>query len=254
VARFEPWTAGPAAHLVEALERDLLLGLLEPRPGERLLEVGCGRGRRLAIFRNRGLDVMGLESVPALIEAARRKLGPDLVQAGDLDDLPWDDNAFDLVLLGNCLAYVKNPESALGEAGRVARRRVVVEMVNPYSWLGLKIRFYDDDPPPRWLGPWRLKNLAEQVFGPSPVRTLSLLTFPQSWLPWLKHVETSPFVQRQPWGGLYFLAIDLRYTLRADPLTARAKPAPLGPAAGPLRYQPPPPRMKRSDCERSLFV
>src|SRR5947209_10098954 len=43
---------------------------LDPKPGERVLDVGCGDGALTASIVARGADVVGADSAPALIDAA----------------------------------------------------------------------------------------------------------------------------------------------------------------------------------------
>jgi SAM-dependent methyltransferase len=235
VDQVTPWIDGPASHLLEALERDVLLSLLEPRAGERFLEVGCGRGRRLALLRRRGLTVTGLESEAERVAAAQKHLGnPSLVHLGRPADLPFEDNAFEVVMLGLARTRALDLTAALAEAGRVARRRVVVEAVNPFSCLGLSLHLAGWDPVQKGISPWRLRRLAREVYGPSRVKLQTLITFPRAWLTWLKGVETSVLVQRMWLGGLVFLAVDLRYVVRTEPLAAPAKPARATPDCGPL--------------------
>ncbi len=225
-----------SSRLLEALERDMLVSLLEPKTGDRMLEVGCGSGKRLHIFRNRGLDVTGLESDPALVTAARKCLGHDsMVEFGEPGDLPFEDNSFELVLLSHVLTGTSDPCLALAEAGRVARKRVVVATFNSCSLQALWEWLQDGPDIGRRFSPWRLNGMARQVYGPSRIRRVTLLTFPKPWLPRLKAVETSPLVQRFPWGALLFLRIDLGYTVRTRPLTVPAKPAAWGSCPGPLR-------------------
>lgn len=246
--RFEPWRAGDCAHLIDVLEWDLLLALADLKPGERVLETGCGQGRRLALLRQRGFSVTGLETEPDLVEEARRRLKTrHLVRPGRPEALPFEDNSFDLVIIHHLLGCCRDPERALAEAGRVALRRIVVETVNPISWLGLKARFGESTAgPSRWFGPWGLERLVERVLGPCPVEARSLLTFPQSWLPRLKRLEASPRLQSRLWGGLLFLAVDLRYTLRADSLAAPASLVASRPGGGVA-----PSRLTRSAEEKS---
>jgi len=54
-----------------------LLGLLRPRPGERVVDVGCGTGDLASRIREAGADVLGLDASPAMVDSARRKY-PDL--------------------------------------------------------------------------------------------------------------------------------------------------------------------------------
>ena len=42
--RYDSWFATPIGRLVRLYEARLLLAFLEPQPGERILDVGCGTG------------------------------------------------------------------------------------------------------------------------------------------------------------------------------------------------------------------
>lgn len=68
---------------VEEMERALAL-----KPGEGILEVGCGQGRYLIPLLERGLDVEGFDLSPVLLERLRKSagdLGPSLkLVSGDL--------------------------------------------------------------------------------------------------------------------------------------------------------------------------
>ena len=48
-----------------------LVALLDPQPGERILDLGCGTGLLAAAIARRGASVVGLDSDAAMIEAAR---------------------------------------------------------------------------------------------------------------------------------------------------------------------------------------
>jgi trans-aconitate methyltransferase len=50
-----------------------LVDLLAPRPGERILDLGCGDGALTERIAARGADVVGIDSSPDLLEAARMR-------------------------------------------------------------------------------------------------------------------------------------------------------------------------------------
>jgi trans-aconitate methyltransferase len=47
--------------------------LLDPKPGERILDLGCGDGALTATLVQMGCDVVGVDSSPAQVEAARKR-------------------------------------------------------------------------------------------------------------------------------------------------------------------------------------
>ncbi|MET0479128.1 MAG: methyltransferase domain-containing protein, partial [Actinomycetota bacterium] len=59
---------------VSAMAGDLV-ELLGPRPGEVVLDLGCGTGELAAAIAATGARVLALDSDPAMVAAARRRLG-----------------------------------------------------------------------------------------------------------------------------------------------------------------------------------
>jgi len=75
---------------------------LQPAGGGRLLEVGCGEGRRLGWMQEHlGLDCYGLEPSIMAVDMAQRS-GVHAVQ-GTADQLPYADSSFDIAVFGFCL-------------------------------------------------------------------------------------------------------------------------------------------------------
>lgn len=95
------------------------------RPGDRVLDVGCGigtLGRALLDHPNApgGLVVEGIERV-------RRGGEPIQVHAYDGIRLPFTDGAYDVVIVADVLHHEPEPLRLLRECARVARRAVVVK-------------------------------------------------------------------------------------------------------------------------------
>ena len=66
-------------------------------PGERVLDLGCGNGRLLQIFKNVAVDYFGIDSSEKLIEIAREKYPEDRFRVADAFNLSFPDNYFDKV-------------------------------------------------------------------------------------------------------------------------------------------------------------
>ena len=70
---------------VSAMAGDLV-ELLDPRPGETVLDLGCGTGELAARIAATGARVWALDADPAMVAAARERLGPERVLLADGHD------------------------------------------------------------------------------------------------------------------------------------------------------------------------
>ena len=89
--------------------------------GAAVLDAGCGTGYGAAILAAAGArEVVGIDLAADVLTAAAPAL-PDSVtlQAGDLHDLPFDDDRFDLVVCFEAIEHLRNPMTALDELRRV---------------------------------------------------------------------------------------------------------------------------------------
>ena len=85
--------------------REMTVSLAQVKPGDCVLEVGCGTGTlTLAAKRQAGPSgkVYGIDVIPGMIELSRRKAAQAQVdvtfQLGSIDDIPFPANQFDVVL------------------------------------------------------------------------------------------------------------------------------------------------------------
>ena len=89
--------------------------------GKRVLEVGCGSGVFLRAAADRGAAVTGIDSSERLVGLARARVPEAEVAVGDLQELPYGDNAFDVVAGFNSFFFAADMLAALLEARRVAK-------------------------------------------------------------------------------------------------------------------------------------
>jgi SAM-dependent methyltransferase len=107
----------------KATDRDarapLIAAVAVVRPA-RVLEVGCGWGE-LAEWaaRETGADVVALDLSPRMVELARER-GVD-ARIGDVQELPFDDDAFDVAIAAWMLYHVPDLDRALAELARILR-------------------------------------------------------------------------------------------------------------------------------------
>ena len=119
-------------------------GLLEPRPGAHLLDVGCGTGDDVLALADRvrpGGRATGIDASAAMIEEARRRAGSrdDVAFAvGDASRLPLADAAVDGCRAERTLQHVERPGLAVAEMVRVTRPGGWVVAAEP-DWATLVI-------------------------------------------------------------------------------------------------------------------
>jgi SAM-dependent methyltransferase len=90
-------------------------------PGQRVLDIGCGVGAFLRLVAERGGEPHGIDASEALVAFARTRLPDAELRVGEMEDLPWDDDGFDLVTGFNSFFFANDMVAALREAGRVAK-------------------------------------------------------------------------------------------------------------------------------------
>jgi 2-polyprenyl-3-methyl-5-hydroxy-6-metoxy-1,4-benzoquinol methylase len=98
-------------------------------PGMRVLDIGCGAGGALVIARRRGADVAGIDAANNLIAVARSRLPGARIENGEMEELPFADEAFDVVTGINSFQFAADKVRALREARRVCRRGGTVFML-----------------------------------------------------------------------------------------------------------------------------
>ena len=108
---------------------EAIVDILNPRPGERILDVGCGTGHLTSEIRNRGAKVVGIDASPNMIQEARKAYSDvEFVQA-DASAFTFK-KPFDAIFSNAALHWVTDAESAVGCMSAALRPggRFVIEM------------------------------------------------------------------------------------------------------------------------------
>jgi SAM-dependent methyltransferase len=121
------WSAGGAGYdRISRQIADLIehcVDRLDPRPGERILDLATGTGWTARRLHARGARVIGGDIAADLLEAARI-LSPAGIefQQVDAERMPFDDGAFDALSSTCGVMFANVPEAAAAEVGRVVKR------------------------------------------------------------------------------------------------------------------------------------
>lgn len=148
------WDGIRRLHVDDASVEEALLELLPDRPGWEHLDIGTGTGRILKIISPKAKRAVGIDLSLEMLTVARSTLaGPEFancrVRHGDMQQLPLDDDSFDVVTFHLVLHYAERPELVFSEATRPLRPggKVIVVDFAPHDESHLRTEHAH-----RWLG------------------------------------------------------------------------------------------------------
>ncbi|MFI8848966.1 methyltransferase domain-containing protein [Streptomyces sp. 891-h] len=116
------------------------------RPGDAVLDAGCGTGRALPALRaavGPGGTVLGADLTPAMLEEATRAGRRDAADAlllADVSQLPLRDGSLDAVFGAGLISHLPGPESGLRELARVVRPGGSLALFHPVGRAALAAR------------------------------------------------------------------------------------------------------------------
>ncbi|HLI45867.1 MAG TPA: class I SAM-dependent methyltransferase [Geobacterales bacterium] len=98
-----------------------------------LLEVGCGTSYFTRWFEKTfNIYAVGMDISPLMLKEAKKRWNGDLVQ-GESHYLPFRSEAFDAITFITCMEYMPRLEEVIREASRVARKGLILGLMNRWS-------------------------------------------------------------------------------------------------------------------------
>jgi ubiquinone/menaquinone biosynthesis C-methylase UbiE len=118
--------------LFEPLNRGLRaigMKMYPPDEGMSVLDVGCGTGIHLELYKRAGCAVFGIDQSPSMLQVARNRLGESAnLYLGDAFNMPYGDKIFDLIVFSTVLhemppgirsAVIDESKRTLNVGGRI---------------------------------------------------------------------------------------------------------------------------------------
>lgn len=230
----------------DAAERQsrLMMKLIKPAYGDRLLDIGCGTGVTLGCLDHLkpGLDLTGLDASTYMLDIAAEKLGNRVALfKGNAEELPFDDNAFNVAVINLTLEFVDSPHQALAEAARVAKDQLYIGFFNRLSFgavpsLGKGLHGNPVFSKARFLSTWEVRQLIRSLLGKVPVSSRTITYHPPS-----EGRLLGRLFRRLPYGAYTGMAVSLvpRFTTRPLALFTE-KPRPQNMSIGEQYFKPDP--------------
>jgi SAM-dependent methyltransferase len=131
------WARAPGHDSYWRFHRDQFLRLL-PQPGRLTVDVGCGEGRLTRHLKELGHRIVGVDSSPSMVAAAR-ECDPSMdVHLADAAALPFEGGSADLAIAFMSLHDIDAMASVVQEVGRVLEPggRFCVAIVHPINSAG----------------------------------------------------------------------------------------------------------------------
>jgi demethylmenaquinone methyltransferase / 2-methoxy-6-polyprenyl-1,4-benzoquinol methylase len=119
--------------------RRAMVGAVQARPDQRVLDVATGTGMVVrALVSRYGCSVVGLDQSEEMLGRARAVVGDrvELVQ-GEAERLPFADGEFDALTFTYLLRYVDDPSATMTELARVVRPGGRIAMLEFHVPAGL---------------------------------------------------------------------------------------------------------------------
>lgn len=152
-----------------------LVDFARVRPGEKVLDAACGTGVVAVTAARTGAQVKALDLSPVLLERARWNTGTAGVAVefteGDVEELPYPDASFDVVLSQYGHMFAPRPEVAVSEMLRVLKPggRIAFSTWPPELFIGRVFNLVGQYlPPPAGVPPvalWGDPNVVRERLG-----------------------------------------------------------------------------------------
>ncbi|MBL4734487.1 MAG: class I SAM-dependent methyltransferase [Flavobacteriales bacterium] len=108
----------------------------------RILDIGCGTGEMVRDLMSPERQIYGLDISPNMIKIAQEKCAKPKVEkcevslgTGDIENLAFDDQSFDLVICSGVIEYLKDDNASLKELKRVIKPEgyLIINVTNKFS-------------------------------------------------------------------------------------------------------------------------
>jgi 2-polyprenyl-3-methyl-5-hydroxy-6-metoxy-1,4-benzoquinol methylase len=108
---------------------------LQKKQGIRLLDIGCGSATLLGLMKNRGFDVLGVDTSAEASQVAAKENGVRVV-VGTIANAALPTSSADVVTMFHVMEHVTNPQDVLADAHRIleAGGTLVLQVPNIDSW------------------------------------------------------------------------------------------------------------------------
>ncbi len=112
---------------------EVIVNEIQKSPGGRILDVGCGNGNLFTLLPDGKYELFGVDFSENMIAEAKRKCGKKATfSLADAENLPFDDDTFDIIVCNASFHHYLHPDTVLKEMHRVLKDGGKVLIGDPY--------------------------------------------------------------------------------------------------------------------------
>ncbi|VAX16757.1 hypothetical protein MNBD_NITROSPINAE01-1276 [hydrothermal vent metagenome] len=164
--KYETWYHTPRGKWIADTEFAMMMKLILPIKNDTILDIGCGTGHFSRRFSREGLLVTGADINSTSLKFARKLGGGVKYTKCSAHSLPFKDGAFDHCTAITSLCFIDDPQPALREMLRVARRGITIGLLHKKSLLYLKKQGRSNYKNARWSSLADLRNWLKEMERP----------------------------------------------------------------------------------------
>jgi SAM-dependent methyltransferase len=151
------WSAGDFGQIAQAYLSGAaeFIARLELKPGEKVLDIGCGAGSTALPAARAGAAVTGIDIAPNMVEQARANAEAEGLkncrfEEGDAEALDYETGSFDTIVSIFGAMFAPRPEKVTAELVRVCRAggRIVMANWTPQGFIGQMFKINSLHVPP----------------------------------------------------------------------------------------------------------
>lgn len=131
---------------LSSFEKDQLLPMFGDLKGKNVLDAGAGTGRIIRDLKNYGAKVTALDVSEEMLKICRKKFSDIETVVGDIENMPFADNTFDVVIATFVIVHLKNTDKAFDEIYRILKDGgcAIITNINQRKAPKLKLKNRDE--------------------------------------------------------------------------------------------------------------
>jgi ubiquinone/menaquinone biosynthesis C-methylase UbiE len=125
-------SSNPLVRYIHGKRLRIIKALVAGNKGK-ILDCGCGEGH---LLRELSGDKYGVDYSPLALRKAQKRNPKATILEGDITNLPFDNNSFDVVVCSEVLEHILDYKTAVSEIIRVTRKggRMIISVPNERNW------------------------------------------------------------------------------------------------------------------------